>query len=171
MKHEKLNIANEHFFDTTGGGCEAGPVEPLRRRNGSGHRQAGLEEAAADDQKSGICGAESQAKTRPNRVSGAAGVVIFCFDAGSLDSFDLCNPQRMKKETSSLFGIYGCWIFFRLPRVCYLGWMWGGRTWQVLSCPMGALVWNTHRGGLVPRVQSERIDRPWVILKLFVMRR
>ena len=39
--------------------------------------------------------------------------------------------------------------------------------WRVLSCVV--VVWRTHRGGLVPRVYTERSDRPWVTLSLCVM--
>ena len=41
--------------------------------------------------------------------------------------------------------------------------------WQLLSRVV--VVWRTHRGGLVPRVYTERSDRPWVTLRLCVMRR
>ena len=41
--------------------------------------------------------------------------------------------------------------------------------WQLLSRVV--VVWRTHRGGLVPRVYTERSDRPWVVLNLCVMRR
>ena len=47
--------------------------------------------------------------------------------------------------------------------------MWGGRPGQVLSCVV--VVWSTHRGGLVPRVYTERSDRPWVTLNLCALRR
>ena len=47
--------------------------------------------------------------------------------------------------------------------------MWGGHPGQVLSGVI--LVWSTHRGGMVPRVYTERSDRPWVTLNLCVMRR
>ena len=45
----------------------------------------------------------------------------------------------------------------------------GRYLWQVLSCMV--VVWRTHRGGSVPRVYTERSGRPWVTLKLCVMRR
>ena len=41
--------------------------------------------------------------------------------------------------------------------------------WQLLSRVV--VVWRTHRGGLVPRVYTERSDRPWVTLNFCVMRR
>ena len=40
---------------------------------------------------------------------------------------------------------------------------------QVLSCVV--VVWKTHRGGSVPRVYTERSDRPWVTLNLCMIRR
>ena len=41
--------------------------------------------------------------------------------------------------------------------------------WQVLSCVV--VVWRTHRGGLVPRVYTERSEGLLVTLNLCVMRR
>ena len=43
--------------------------------------------------------------------------------------------------------------------------------WQVLSCVLSGCVGRTHRGGSIPRVYTERSDRPWVTLNFCVMRR
>ena len=43
----------------------------------------------------------------------------------------------------------------------------GRSPWQVLSCV--GLVWRTHRGGLVPRVFTERCEGPLAALNLCVM--
>ena len=75
--------------------------------------------------------------------------------AHETDSYLVCRLLLEKKKGT------------RRPREWFTSSIVGQCSCQVLSCVV--VVWRTHRGGLVPRVYTERSDRPWVTLSLCVM--